>query len=70
VVGALAAKADAALQACGLYNQQIHVLGEMGQTIACSIDKAVRELGYQPRVGLHEGMLASLRWCLAHGMYL
>jgi nucleoside-diphosphate-sugar epimerase/choline dehydrogenase-like flavoprotein len=59
---------DAALQAAGLYNQSVHVLGEMGATIACSIDKAARELGYRPAVSLRDGMLESIRWCLANGL--
>ena len=37
--------ADRAVQGLGLYNQEIHVLGEMNKTIACSIDKAKGELG-------------------------
>lgn len=56
---------DAALQAVGLYHQKIHVLSEMNKDIACSVDKAKRELGYQPTVALEEGMrrsLISLGW--------
>jgi nucleoside-diphosphate-sugar epimerase len=68
MVGDLAGAADGALQALGLYNQQIHVLGEMGHTIACSIDKARRELGYAPTVALYDGMRESVRWCLANGL--
>jgi nucleoside-diphosphate-sugar epimerase len=57
-----AALADSALQAVGLYHQKIHVLGEMNKTIACTIDKAVTELGYVPRIELVEGMRRSLGW--------
>jgi nucleoside-diphosphate-sugar epimerase len=66
-VGAAARTADAWLQRAGLYQQQLHVLGELGATIACTIDRARAELGYEPRVGLREGMIRSVRWCLAHG---
>ena len=59
---------DAALQRLGLYNQKIHVLSEMNQTIACSIEKAASELGYTPTVSLCEGMRASIEWCLANGL--
>ena len=31
----------------GLYHQKIHVLSEMNQSIACSVAKARRELGYR-----------------------
>jgi nucleoside-diphosphate-sugar epimerase len=54
----------------GLYHQKIHVLSEMNKTIACSIDKARRELGYAPVVELEEGMRRSLAWCLAEGIRL
>ncbi len=54
---------DAALQALGLYHQKIHVLSEMNQTIACTVARAERELGYRPAVALEEGMRRSLRWC-------
>jgi nucleoside-diphosphate-sugar epimerase len=66
-VGAAARAADAGLQATGFYQQSIHVLGELGATIACSIERARRELGYEPHVGLREGMVRSVRWCLTHG---
>jgi nucleoside-diphosphate-sugar epimerase len=68
VVGDVARLADARFQAVGLYNQKIHVLSEMNQTIACSIEKAKAELGYAPTIALREGMLASMRWCLANGL--
>lgn len=54
--------ADRTLQGLGLYHQKIHVLSEMNKTIACSIDKARRELRYQPTVALEEGMRRSLAW--------
>lgn len=51
---------DKTLQGCGLYHQKIHVLSEMNKTIACSIDQARRELGYQPTISLEEGMRRSI----------
>lgn len=59
--------ADEALQGVGLYAQKLHVLSEMNKTIACSIGKARRELGYQPRIALEEGMRRSLRWLFDRG---
>jgi len=38
------------------------VLSEMNKTIACSVEKAKKELGYNPKVSLEEGMRRSLRW--------
>jgi nucleoside-diphosphate-sugar epimerase len=63
----VAEKADGVLQSRGRYQQSIHVLGEMKDTIACDIAKARRELGYDPEVGLFEGMRTSIRWCVEHG---
>jgi nucleoside-diphosphate-sugar epimerase len=57
---------DGMLQRLGTYNQQIHVLSEMNKTIACSIEKAKSELGYQPTVALEEGMRRSLKWLWKH----
>jgi len=62
--------ADALIQATGLYNTYIHVAGEMGYSIACSIEKARRELGYDPQVDLREGMRRSIEWCRAQGIEL
>ena len=64
----IAGAADTLLQSAGLYNQKIHVLSEMNQTIACSIQKAERKLGYRPQVALEEGMRRSIRWCLDRGI--
>ena len=58
---------DWGLQTLGLYHQKIHVLSEMNKTIACSVVKAERDLGYQPTVALEEGMRRSLRWCQENG---
>lgn len=69
-VGEMARLADGALQSLGLYSQKIHVLGEMGHTIACTIEKAKRDLGYEPTMSLRQGMLESVRWCLANGLHL
>ncbi len=69
-IGDVAQGVDAVLQGVGLYEQRVHVLGEMNKTIACRIDKAKAELGYSPRYSLREGMTESVRWCLENGQYL
>jgi nucleoside-diphosphate-sugar epimerase len=66
-VAATARMVDAAMQRVGLYHSKVHVLGEMSETIACSVEKARRELGYTPAVALEEGMRRSIRWCLDAG---
>ena len=69
-VGDVAERCDAVLQRLGVYHEKIHVLGELNKTIACSIDRARRELGYAPRFTLDDGMRASLRWCVEQGIAL
>ena len=50
--------------------QALHVLGEIKDTIACDISQARADLGYEPQIGLVEGMRASVRWCLERGRAL
>lgn len=59
--------ADTLLQAFGRYHTKVHVAGEMDKDIACSIEKAKRELGFRPVVDLCEGMRRSIAWCRANG---
>jgi nucleoside-diphosphate-sugar epimerase len=66
-VGDVAYAVDYGLQSVGLYAQKIHVFSEMNKNIACSIDKARRELGYEPAIALREGMRRSIAWVLEHG---
>lgn len=68
IVGRAAALADAALQRRHRYITALHVLGELGATIACDISATRRELGYEPSVGLADGMRRSVEWCLAEGL--
>jgi nucleoside-diphosphate-sugar epimerase len=68
LAGRVAERADRLIQRTGRYVAQVHVLGEMGQTIACDIDAARQELGYVPEVALEEGMRRSIRWCLEQGL--
>lgn len=70
LVGHAARYADGLLQSAGLYHQALHVLGEMPNTIACSTDKARRELGYAPTVTLRQGMREAVRWCVENGVPL
>lgn len=62
-IASTAARAiDKSLQTIGMYHQKIHVLSEMNQNIACSVQRAETELGYRPTVELEEGMRRSLQW--------
>lgn len=59
---------DKILQAAGMYQTEVHVAGEMNKDIACSIEKAKRELGYNPTIELREGMRRSIEWCRKHSL--
>ena len=61
---------DGLLQSRGKYVQALHVLGELKDTIACDVSAAQDEIGYDPKVGLFDGMRMSIRWCLERGMAL
>ena len=58
---------DKTIQGVGAYHQKMHVLSEMNKTIACTIAKAERELGYDPKVDLEEGMRRSIQWMVDRG---
>jgi nucleoside-diphosphate-sugar epimerase len=70
VGGVVAEKVDRIVQGAGRYIQAVHVLGELKDTIACDISLARKELGYEPTVGLYDGMRASIRSCLERGAQL
>lgn len=59
---------DTLIQAVGLYQTEIHVAGEMAKDIACTVEKAKSEIGYQPEIDLREGMKRSIEWCREQGM--
>jgi nucleoside-diphosphate-sugar epimerase len=67
IAGVVAEKLDALAQSAGRYVQELHVLGELKDTIACDISRARAELGYDPQTSLLDGMRASVRDCLEHG---
>lgn len=67
LVSNLAERADLILQRTGRYSSELHVLGELGGTIACSTARAEAELGYRPEIELREGMRRSVRWCIERG---
>lgn len=60
--------ADRVFQSVGLYQTEIHVAGEMNKDIACSVQKAKKELGYSPEIELEEGMRRSIQWCRQNGI--
>lgn len=61
---------DSLLQMAGLYQQEIHVAGELAASIAVSNEAARRDLGYDPEIELEEGMRRSIAWCRENGVNL
>jgi nucleoside-diphosphate-sugar epimerase len=68
IVATLAFRADGLLASLGFYQQTLHLLGEANWNVGVSIEKARRELGYTPKVGIEEGMRAAVRWCRERGL--
>ena len=68
-VSEIALALDKCIQRTGFYHQKMHVLSEMNKTIACSIEKARKELGYDPKIELEEGMRRSIQWMLDQGIH-
>jgi len=62
--------ADSLLQMTGLYSSYVHVAGEYAASIAVSVAKAERDLGYDPQIELEEGMRRSIEWCRSKGIDL
>lgn len=63
-------KTDIFLGKLGIYSMNIHVAGEMRRDIACSIEKAKRELGYRPKIELKEGMQRAIEWCKSNNIHI
>ncbi|MGI8794269.1 MAG: NAD-dependent epimerase/dehydratase family protein [Acidimicrobiales bacterium] len=67
IVGAMAERGDRIVQGRGRYVQALHVLGELKDTIACDVSKAMTEISYEPVTTLFDGMRESIRWSVARG---
>jgi nucleoside-diphosphate-sugar epimerase len=59
--------ADVTLGNLGLYEQNIHVAGEMSRNIACDPSKAMEELNWEPPTDLTEGMREGVEWAQEKG---
>lgn len=58
--------ADVTLGNLGMYEQNVHVAGEMSRHIACDPSKAMNDLDWEPPTDLTEGMRASIEWAREH----
>jgi nucleoside-diphosphate-sugar epimerase len=64
----IAFRVDTFLSMLDYYQQTLHLAGEATWNVGVSIDKARRELGYEPQVALDEGMRGAVEWCRAQGL--
>lgn len=64
----LACSGDRMLAALGIYWQSLHLVGEADWHVGVSIAKARRELNYQPRHELKQGMQLAIQWCRDQGL--
>jgi nucleoside-diphosphate-sugar epimerase len=68
VTAKLAFETDRALSRYGIYWQTLHLVGEADWDVGVSIEKARRELGYDPKVEIDEGMRGAVAWCRSRGL--
>ncbi|MGO9837845.1 MAG: NAD-dependent epimerase/dehydratase family protein [Polyangiaceae bacterium] len=59
----VAYQADWLLSTFGMYQRTLHLVGEATWNVGVSIEKARRELGYEPTVAIDEGMRGAVEWC-------
>jgi nucleoside-diphosphate-sugar epimerase len=67
-VSDMATMVDWTLQKLHMYQTETHVVGELNKNIACSIEKAKKDLGYEPKIDLREGMKRSIEWAKERGL--
>ena len=68
VVSTLSYWGDLTVNALGLYQQELHLVGEANWSVGVSVEKAKRLLGYQPKRKLKEGMIEAIRWTEQQGL--
>jgi nucleoside-diphosphate-sugar epimerase len=67
-IAAVAFAADTQLSRLGVYWQTLHLVGEADWHVGLSIERAERELGYEPAHDLDHGMRAAVAWCRERGL--
>ncbi|MFC7229674.1 NAD-dependent epimerase/dehydratase family protein [Salinirubellus salinus] len=58
---------DVTLGNLGMYEQNVHVAGEMSRHIACDPSKAMDELDWEPPTDLYSGIEESVEWARQQG---
>jgi nucleoside-diphosphate-sugar epimerase len=64
----LAYRVDTLVSMYDRYQATVHLVGEANWNVGVSIDKARAELGYEPEVGIEEGMRRAVGWCRERGL--
>ena len=59
---------DEIISVCGGYWMLPHLAGESTKHIACSIEKAKKDLGYDPKITFKEGYRSTIQWCYENGL--
>jgi nucleoside-diphosphate-sugar epimerase len=67
-VASAAYSADTLLSRLGVYWQTLHLVGEADWHVGLSIERARRELGYDPPYDIDHGMRAAVAWCRERGL--
>ncbi|GMU34710.1 MAG: NAD-dependent epimerase/dehydratase family protein [Planctomycetia bacterium] len=68
MVGPIAFAGDIVLASMQLYWQTLHLVGESHWHVGVSCEKAMRELGYDPKVEIEAGMKGAVDWCRWMGL--
>jgi nucleoside-diphosphate-sugar epimerase len=68
VSASLAYRVDTVLAMLDRYHQTTHLVGEANWNVSVSVEKARADLGYEPTVGLDDGMQGAVRWCREQGL--
>lgn len=67
-VSAMSESMERMLLRMGIHMSLLHALGYLRHDLTCSIEKAKKELGYKPSVGLEQGIANAVAWCRERGM--
>ncbi|HXX70182.1 MAG TPA: NAD-dependent epimerase/dehydratase family protein [Polyangiaceae bacterium] len=59
---------DTQIARLGAYWQTLHLVGEANWHVGVAIDRARRELGYDPRFDIDHGMREAVEWCRRRGL--
>jgi len=63
IVASLAYDVDTSLSRLDRYWQTVHLVGEANWHVGVSIERARRDLGYEPTFSIDDGMRAAVQWC-------